>query len=165
MTTDAADGPVVYLLAGLPGSGKTTYARHLEAENVLRLSVDEEVFARHGRYGVDYPEHEYRQREAPVLRDVRARLAEAVRAGRSVVLDYGLWLRAEREAYKQLVHDAGGRWRLIYLKVDPAELLRRLTERNSRDDANALMVTPEMLQDFFARFEEPVGEDEHIASV
>src|SRR5215207_8258600 len=47
--------PVVYLLCGLTGSGKTTYARQLEAAGAVRLSVDEEVFARHGRYGVDYP--------------------------------------------------------------------------------------------------------------
>ncbi|MEY9931855.1 putative kinase [Catenulispora sp. GP43] len=158
--TDAADGPVVYLLAGLTGSGKTTYARRLEAEGALRLSVDEEVFARHGRHGIDYPEQEYPQREAPVLRDIERRLAEAVRAGRSVVLDYGLWLRTERDAYKKLVQDAGGRWRLIYLKVERAELLRRLTERNAREDANALTVTPAMLDAFFARFEEPVGEGE-----
>jgi predicted kinase len=151
------------LLAGLTGSGKTTYAQRLEAEDgVLRLSVDEEVFARHGRHGVDYPEAEYPARAAPVVEDVRQRLAEAVRAGRSVVLDYGLWRRAEREAYKTVVEDAGGSWRLIYLKVDRAELLRRLAERNVRQDANALTVTPEMLDRFAARFEEPCGEGEEI---
>ena len=158
-----ADGrPVVYLLVGLTGSGKTTYARRLEAEGVLRLSVDEEVFARNGRYGVDYPEHEYPERERPVVRELRERLAEAVRAGRSVVLDYGLWRRAERDSYKKLVEDAGGGWRLIYLEVDRAELLRRLGERNLRADANALKVTPEALDEFYARFDEPRGEGEEV---
>jgi hypothetical protein len=46
---------VVYLLCGLTGSGKTSYAKRLEAGGAVRLSVDEEVYARHGRYGVDYP--------------------------------------------------------------------------------------------------------------
>ena len=154
--------PVVYLLIGLTGSGKTTYARRLEAEGVLRLSVDEEVFARNGRYGVDYPEHEYPERERPVVQEVRERLAEAVLAGRSVVLDYGLWRRTERDSYKKLVEDVGGRWRLIYLKVDRAELLRRLDARNRRDDANALKVTPEALESFYARFEEPFDEREEV---
>lgn len=36
--------PVVYLLCGLTGSGKTTYARGLEAGGAVRLSVDEEVY-------------------------------------------------------------------------------------------------------------------------
>jgi hypothetical protein len=31
------------------GSSKTT--------GVVRLSVNEEIFTRHGRYGIDYPEH------------------------------------------------------------------------------------------------------------
>ncbi len=129
---------------------------------MLRLSVDEEIFARHGRHGVDYPEDEYPARAAPVVEEVQRRLAEAIRAGRSVVLDYGLWLRKEREAYKQLVEAAGGSWRLIYLKVDRAELLRRLAERNLRQDANALTVTPEMLDQFVARFEEPCEECEEV---
>ncbi|MFF2923335.1 hypothetical protein ACFVTP_13180 [Streptomyces celluloflavus] len=38
-------------------------------------------------------------------------------------------------------------------------MLRRLTERNLRADANALAVTAEALDDFFARFEPP-GDDE-----
>jgi predicted kinase len=156
--------PVAYLLIGLTGSGKTTYARRLEAASVLRLSVDEEVFARNGRYGVDYPEHEYPERERPVVLEIQRRLGEAIRAGQSVVLDYGLWLRTEREAYKKIVEDAGGTWRLIYFKVDRAELLRRLGERNRRDDANALTVTLEALDEFYARFEEPSGEGEEIVS-
>lgn len=36
----------VFLLVGLTGSGKTTYAKRvLEPAGVLRLSVDEEVFS------------------------------------------------------------------------------------------------------------------------
>jgi predicted kinase len=150
------------LLVGLTGSGKTTYARELEAAGMVRLCVDEEVHARHGRYGVDYPEHEYREREAPVVAEVRRRLAELVAAGRSVVLDYGLWTRAERDEWKRLVEAAGGRWRLIHLDVPREVLLRRLAERNRRSDANALTVTESALDDFIARFEPPSGEGEEV---
>jgi hypothetical protein len=66
--------PVVYLLCGLTGSGKTTYARRLEAGGAVRLSVDEEVYARHGRYGVDYPMSEYFERERPVVEELPRRL-------------------------------------------------------------------------------------------
>lgn len=50
--------------------------------------------------------------------------------------------------------------RLVYLPVDKAELLRRLDDRNRREDANALTVSPEALDDFFARFDPP-DEDEN----
>jgi hypothetical protein len=63
--------PVVYLLCGLTGPGKTTCAKQLEAAGAVRLSVDEEVFARHGRYGVDYPASEYFALERPVVEELR----------------------------------------------------------------------------------------------
>jgi predicted kinase len=154
--------PVVHMLCGLTGSGKTTYAKRLEASGAVRLSVDEEVFARHGRYGVDYPMDEYFDRERPVVEELRCRLVELVESGRDVVLDYGLWRRSDRDSYKRLVEAHGGRWRLLYFKVDPEVLVQRLSERNRRDDANALAVTPSALEDFIARFDEPVDEGEEL---
>ncbi|MFD3907981.1 ATP-binding protein [Streptomyces sp. CB04723] len=158
-----SEAPTVFLLVGLTGSGKTTYAhRVLEPRGVVRLSVDEVVFDRHGRYGVDYPENTYFEKEAPVVAELHERLAELVAEGRDVVWDHGLWPRKDREAMKLLVESAGGRPRLLYFPVARDELLRRLMERNERGDANALAVTPEALDDFFARFEEPHGEGEGI---
>ena len=154
--------PTAYLLAGLTGSGKTTFARKLEAEGVTRLSIDEEVFDRNGRYAIDYPNYEYPQRERPVVNEVRARLVELIRSGRDVVLDHGLWLRSERDDYKRLVTDAGGQWRLIYFAVDRDELWRRLAERNQRDGANALRVPANELESFIARFEPPSREGEEL---
>jgi predicted kinase len=154
--------PVVYLLCGLTGSGKTTYAKRLEAGGAVRLSVDEEVYAQHGRYGVDYPMSEYFERERPVVEELPGRLVELVESGHDVVLDYGLWRRSDRDAYKRLVEAHGGRWRLLYFKVDPEVLRHRLADRNRRADANALMVTPSALEDFIARFDEPVGEGEEL---
>ncbi|WP_317452243.1 MULTISPECIES: ATP-binding protein [unclassified Streptomyces] len=158
-----SDAAVVYLLVGLTGSGKTTYARRvLEPQGAVHLSVDEVVYERHGRYGVDYPENTYFEKETPVIAELHRRLAELVAEGRDVVWDHGLWPRKDREEMKELVQAAGGRWRLLYFPVERDELLRRLAERNARGDANALLVTPEALDDFFARFEVPQGEGEEI---
>lgn len=157
------DAPVVFLLVGLTGSGKTTYSQQrLEPLGVVRLSVDEVVHERHGRYGVDYSENTYFEKETPVIAELHERLAELIAEGRDVVWDHGLWPRKDRDAMKELVESAGGRWRLLYFPVERDELLRRLTARNEREDANALVVTPEALDDFFARFEAPQGEGEEI---
>ncbi|WP_329020569.1 AAA family ATPase [Streptomyces sp. NBC_01601] len=154
---------IVYLLVGLTGSGKTTYAKRvLEAAGVTRLSVDELVYERHGRYGVDYPEPWYFELEAPVVAEVRERVAELVAAGTDVVLDHGLWTRTAREEWKKLVEDAGGGWRLLYFPVERAELLRRLEERNQHTHANALMVSESALDDFVDRFDVPEGEGELV---
>ncbi|MCX4718256.1 AAA family ATPase [Streptomyces virginiae] len=157
------DVPVVYLLVGLTGSGKTTYSRQrLEPAGAVRLSVDEVVHDRYGRYGVDYPENTYFAKEAPVVAELQERLARLVAEGLDVVWDHGLWPRKHRDEMKEFVEGAGGQWRLLYFPVDQTELLRRLQERNRREDANAMFVSPEALDDFFARFEAPQGEGEEI---
>jgi predicted kinase len=153
--------PAAVLLIGITGSGKTHLAQALADRGLIRLSVDEEVHRRHGRYGVDYPEHTYFERERPVVDAIRELLVQHLRAGDDVVLDYGLWLRRERDEWSKTVEHAGGRPLPVYLPVAKAELLRRLEQRNQRADANALTVTPEALEDFFARFEPP-GSDENV---
>ncbi|WP_275462327.1 AAA family ATPase [Streptomyces noursei] len=153
--------PLAVLLAGLTGSGKTTVAHALVGHGFTRLSVDEEVFRIHGRYGVDYPENTYFERERPVVEAIRQRVAKEIEAGNDVVLDHGLWRRAERDAWRQTAVSAGAHPLVVYLPVDRDELLRRLAERNRREDANALMVSEEALDDFFARFDPP-SEDEAV---
>jgi len=153
----------VFLLVGLTGAGKTTYAeRVLRPAGVVRLSVDEIVFARHGRYDIDYPAAEYFALYEPALAEVRLALLRELELGRDVALDLGIWSRAQRDDWKALIEAAGGRWRLLYFRVSRAELLRRLGERNLLEHANALRVTEADLDDFYARFEEPVGEGEEI---
>lgn len=153
--------PLAVLLVGITGSGKTTLAQALADHGYTRLSVDEEVHRLHGRYGVDYPEHTYFERQRPVVEAIRARLVKELEAGNDVVLDHGLWQRTERDAWQQTAREAGGHPVLVYLPADREELLRRLAERNRREDANALTVTPEALDDFFARFDPP-DDDESV---
>lgn len=151
---------VVYLLTGLPGSGKTTYAKALPG--VIRLSVDEVILARHGRLGKDYPESEHLSLLGAVVTDVQQRLVEHIRAGQSVVLDHGLGTTAERDAYKRLVTEHGGTWRLVHFPVDRDELLRRLALRN--DEAESGMITPETLDWIAEHSEPPHGEGEELPS-
>jgi predicted kinase len=146
----------------LVGAGKTTYARRLEAEGAVRLSIDEWVFERHGRHGVDYDEGEYPRHEASALAELDERLRELVADNRNVVLDYGFWSREFRDRYKRLIQDAGARWRLVYFDVDLHEIRRRLQERNERGGANAMAVTDRHLDEFLSRWHPPHAEGEEV---
>ncbi|MFI1826919.1 AAA family ATPase [Streptomyces sp. NPDC020412] len=154
--------PLAVLLVGLTGSGKTTVAQALTSHGYVRLSVDEEVHRLHGRYGVDYPEHTYFERERPAVEAIRERFSKELQSGGDVVLDHGLWRRTDRDAWREAARAAGGHPVVVYLPSDRDELLRRLAERNQREDANALTVTPEALDDFFARFDVPAEDEEVI---
>jgi predicted kinase len=153
--TGGVGQPIAYLLAGLPGSGKTGLSKALADRGVVRLAVDEEVFRLNGRFLVDYPEREYPAREAPVVEAIRRQLIECLHDGQDVVLDHGLWLRSEREMWALTVRAAGGSPVLVYLPVAMPELRRRLAERNHREDANALAVSEKSLDSWAARFEPP----------
>ncbi len=153
--------PSVYLLCGLTGSGKTTYARTLEDQGYVRLSLDEAVYALHERDVVTYPD-KFLDYEEEAKATLEQKLKELLHQGRGVALDYGFWQKTDRDRYKKLIEANGGMPKLIYFKADPEFLMKRLYERNKLTDANALTVTEPMLQDFIARFEEPVNEGEEI---
>jgi predicted kinase len=158
--------PEVVLMCGIAGSGKTTYAQRLEETGYIRLSIDEEIWAQFGRYGVDYPAEEYPEKSRLADATVRERLRTLVEQGHPVVVDNSFWNRTAREDYKKLVDDAGGRWRLVYLKATTEVLRRRLALRKDRFDANAAFpITEETLAGYVAAFEEPHGEGEETMLV
>jgi predicted kinase len=160
VTADTPARPTVYLLCGFVSSGKTTYARQLERSGVVRLSIDEWIFERYGRHGIDYPESQYPEHEAEARRALDTRLTELLAAKRSVVLDYGLWSRSDRDRYKRLVDQHGGTWRLLYFRISERLARERLGRRNTRRDANALTVNERHFAEFRSRFHPPFGEGE-----
>lgn len=150
----------------LASSGKTTYAQALEGEGYLRLSIDEVIWELFGAYGVDYPAADYDAHSRDAQRVLDARLIAAVRDGHDVVVDSSLWQRSRRDQLKRLVADAGGHWRLVYLRVDEAVLRERLAMRATRFDAHAAFpITEDILQHYLAGFEEPDGEGEEVINV
>lgn len=167
MARHARDRPPshVVLTCGIAGAGKTTYASRLEARGYVRLSIDEEVWRRFGRHGVDYPPGRYADHAAAAEAVLEQRLLSLIDAGRNVVVDYSFWRRATRERYKRLIQDAGARWELVYLKADPDELRRRLARRNAQTSANApFPITHAILEKYLADFEEPHDEGERIVT-
>lgn len=149
--------PVVYLLCGLPGSGKTTYAKELEKGGVVRLTLDEELFRAHGR---QYSGHA--EKQAEMKERLLQRLVEHVKIGQSVALDFGFWKKADRDRVKDFVRDAGAKSRLVYFKQPLDELKRRI---RGQDLAVNHEMNDEMMDMFVAQFEEPENEGEEVVSV
>ena len=154
------------LMCGLAGSGKTTFAMQLETVGFRRLSIDEEIWRRYGRYGLDYPPEQYGAHVEAARALLRTQLIEELRGGQAVVVDSSFWSRAHRDDFKAAVEGAGGIWRLVYLKADEALLRERLAARRERFDANAAVPIGEAaLARFLASFETPRGEGETTVRV
>ncbi|WP_084375139.1 AAA family ATPase [Neobacillus soli] len=151
------------MMCGIAGSGKTTFSQKLEKAGFVRLSIDEEVWSTNGRYGIDYPIEKYRGYLDKAHLRLRDKLVKLILNKQQVVVDSSFWRQSERVEYKHLIENAGGKWRLIYLKVNPNELHERLKIRSNRFDANAAFpITEEILTSFLNGFEVPIGEGEIV---
>jgi predicted kinase len=154
---------VVVMMCGVAGSGKTTFAQKLEKEGFARLSIDEDIWATHGRFGVDYPEDNYDSYLEESELKLRGELINLIQAKQHVVVDFSFWQRQRRNDYKQLIEEYGGVWELIFLKVGPDELRQRLLIRSERFDANAAFtITEDTLTRFLSGFETPASEGETV---
>lgn len=80
---------------------------------------------------------------------------ETLAAGLSVVIDFGLWVRVERDEMRLTARALAVRVELHYLEVDIDELWRRVDERNSRAPWDAAPITRSDMEEWAALFEAP----------
>lgn len=144
----------LFLLVGLPGSGKTTRARQLETEHrALRLTPDEWMEPLFGAGDVDGKRDVLERR---LLWSVAAR---ALSLGVNVVLDFGFWLRSERKEYRAWGEALGAQVELVFLDVPAEELWRRLEARNRELPPSTFPVTRAELDEWTGWFEVPTPDE------
>jgi len=154
---------LVRLLCGVAGAGKTTYAQQLEGRGFTRLSIDQEIWRRFGRFGLDYPPAEYEAHQLTAERVLRDELVRLMRDRTPVVIDLSFWQRASRDRYKALIAEHGCQWDLVYLQVDVATLRARLARRAERfDRQRSLRRSEAQMLTFIGGFEVPRGEGEVV---
>lgn len=148
----------VIMTCGKICCGKSTYARRLQAErNAVILSIDEITLAM-------FPEG------AGEMHDTYARRAEQyllslslqiLRAGTDVILDWGLWTRAQRDRLRSFWERHGVEYEIHYLRIGRAEWDRRIRNRNTRqkEEPSSYFVDEGLLRKVETLFEEPAGDE------
>ena len=137
--------PTLHLTVGLPGVGKTTLARELEqSSGGLRLTPDEWMVPLFGLRWADFGGK----------RDVlEGRLVwvghQVLRAGVTVILDFGCWSPDERYALRAIADLAGADFELHYLTLPEDERRKRAEARwreapggDLRDDRRGSRAVP-----------------------
>lgn len=137
------------LTCGLAGAGKTTLATKLAADRgAVRLTKDEWLWA----LGSTPWDEQAREK----IEDELWRLAqEILPLGLSVVLDFGLWARIERDEMRSVARGLGVGVELHYLDVPTDELWRRINARNSEPPWDSYPISRAHLDEWAASFQAP----------
>lgn len=130
--------PVLHLMIGMPGAGKTTRARRLASEHgILRLTPDEWMLPLFEGRGP-------RENSRDVMEGRLLWVAhEVLRSGSSVVVDFGCWSAEERWGIRALAEHAGAELSIVACEVDEAERMRRCLAREAEEKEQAAAMAAE----------------------
>ncbi|MFT4036974.1 MAG: ATP-binding protein [Thermomicrobiales bacterium] len=145
----------ITLLCGLPCAGKTTLAKQLERDRpALRLSEDDWVCR---LYHPVEPHHDDRRL---AIKEVQWDIAvRAVQLGADVVLDWGMWTRAERDDFRARAAAQEVGFELRYLEAPLDELVQRALARNGALPPHSFAVTEAELRLWAREFEPPAPDE------
>ena len=137
------------LTCGLPGAGKTVRAKQLAVDRpAVRFTKDEWLWAL-GTSPWDRPmnirveEHLWRLAQ------------ETLAAGLSVVIDFGLWAKTERDEMRTRARELGAGVELHYVYASAEELWRRVETRNSRPPWDGAPITRAQMDEWATLFQAP----------
>lgn len=143
----------LFMLMGLPGSGKTTFARRLEAERPAVLLAPDVWMARIVGDGYD-------AERRTAVKALQLELAERILSlGHDVILEFGFFSRAERDEARGRANAVGAVAHLVFLDPPFPELLRRLAARNSELPPYTFPVSKEHLELCATWLERPMSDE------
>ena len=149
----------VIMTCGKICCGKSTYARRLREErNGVILSIDEIMLTL-------FPEGAGEMHDTYTLRAEKYLLnlsLQILTRGTDVILDWGLWTRAQRERLRGFCAEHGIDSEIHYLRIPQDEWERRIRKRNAARDPeqpDAYTVDEGLLRKVEALFEEPAAEE------
>ena len=142
-------GATLFIVCGLPGSGKTTYAKLLGTQlRAFRFSADEWMEA----LSINLWDEVGRSK----IEVLQWKCSQQVLAlGLSVIIEWGTWGRSERDALRIRTRELGAAVELHYLSVPVDVLFERVQSRRMEDPP----ITREQIVHWANMFQVPTSEE------
>jgi predicted kinase len=141
------------VITGLPGSGKTTLATRLaESMPAVRMSPDDWMMAS----GIDLWDASMRDR---IERFQLTLALDLLRAGQSVVIEWGVWTRGERDVLRDTARAIGAPVELRPVTAPVEELWRRIVARDREGMWSGRSIRREELEEWVAAYEAPTPDE------
>lgn len=153
--------PILIMLYGFPGSGKTHFARQL-ALTIAAAHVDGD------RIRSELFENPTRSKqENDVIENLMTYMTnEFLSAGVSVIYDYNAMRLAQRRELRDMARKHHGDSLIIWLQIDTDSAFNRVTSRDKRksDDKYALGYDKQAFDSYIAHMQNPTNEDYIVIS-
>jgi predicted kinase len=147
----------LFLIHGYIASGKTTYAKKLEAETgAIRFTLDEWMVH---FYGVNLPAKKFAEYEDNIKTMIWMMAEKFLANDVSVILDYGFWKRSDRDDYRARAKALDVQCELHVIELDNITALSRLKSRTEELPKGELIIDENAYHSLKEKFE-PLDDDE-----
>jgi len=149
--------PVVYIVCGFIGAGKTTFAKNLEKKTgAVRITKDEWSISLIGNDPTIDGYEEWDNKLCKSLRDFAFQLVEK---GIDVILDEGFWEKELREEMRRSVGRIGAKAVLYYVEASIETMRERVVKRNDNFTNDSFRISREMFE-YYLKYWQPPSEEE-----
>ena len=141
----------------LTNGGKTTKAKMLEEEfNAIRFTPDEWIV---NIYGNELDVDQCASLRKPVEDALWILAITALKIGRNVIVDYGLWMIEERKKFREIGQNCGAQVYFVYCH-EPFDILWHRISSRPESLSGTLELSKELLQSWYDSFQ-PLIEEEN----
>ncbi|MBI2621625.1 MAG: ATP-binding protein [Candidatus Levybacteria bacterium] len=150
--------PLAHIIIGFVGSGKTTFARKLEKETgAVRFTKDEWMVR---VFGNTPPKDKFEEYDSKMTSLATEMALKCLKAGISVIIDEGFWVKEHREAIREKVNSVGAIPKLYYIEAPFETMKARTLRRTENPPVDSFTIDEESFNQYWRHFQPPDKDEE-----